>query len=121
MTDKLNERQQKFLDVLFDEAGGDLNLAKKLAGYAENTRAHDVVEGLADQIADKTKKYLALNGPKAAVSLVSILKNPTDLGNKDKLAAARDLLDRIGLKATDRVEVTTRSPLFILPSKEEDE
>ena len=37
MTIVLNEKQQKFMAVLFDEAGGDVTLAKKLAGYADNT------------------------------------------------------------------------------------
>jgi len=30
MARQLTERQQKFLDVLFDEAGGDMVAAKKL-------------------------------------------------------------------------------------------
>jgi len=33
MARQLTELQQKFLDVLFDEAGGDVNRAKVLAGY----------------------------------------------------------------------------------------
>ena len=36
MARELNERQQKFLEVLFEEAGGDVVAAKKLAGYSEN-------------------------------------------------------------------------------------
>ena len=35
MTKNLTEKQQKFLNVLFDEAGGDVTLAKQLAGYAD--------------------------------------------------------------------------------------
>ena len=35
MTKVLNEKQQKFMAVLFDEAGGDVTLAKKLAGYSD--------------------------------------------------------------------------------------
>jgi hypothetical protein len=31
------KKQQKFMEVLFDEAKGDILLAKKLAGYSENT------------------------------------------------------------------------------------
>ena len=32
MTKNLTEKQQKFLNVLFDEAAGDVTLAKQLAG-----------------------------------------------------------------------------------------
>jgi hypothetical protein len=45
------------------------------------------------------------------------MENPTDLGNKEKMAAAKDLLDRAGFVKTDKVEVTAESPLFILPPK----
>ena len=35
MARQLTEKQQKFLDVLFDQAGGNVVEAKKLAGYSE--------------------------------------------------------------------------------------
>ena len=37
MARTLTERQQRFLEVLFDDAGGDVVQAKKLAGYGENS------------------------------------------------------------------------------------
>ena len=37
MARELTERQQKFLNVLMDEAGGNITEAKKLAGYSPNT------------------------------------------------------------------------------------
>ena len=33
MARNLTDKQQRFLDVLFDEANGDVVAAKKLAGY----------------------------------------------------------------------------------------
>ena len=33
----LTEKQQKFLNVLFEEANGKVVLAKQLAGYSDNT------------------------------------------------------------------------------------
>ena len=36
MARNLTEKQQKFLDVLFEEAQGNPVTAKKLAGYSEN-------------------------------------------------------------------------------------
>ena len=49
--------------------------------------------------------------------MYEIMNSPTDLGNKEKMAAAKDILDRSGFAKTDKVEVTSASPLFILPPK----
>ena len=43
MTRNLTEKQQKFLDVLFEEAQGDPVQAKKLAGYADSVASTSVV------------------------------------------------------------------------------
>ena len=50
MSRELTERQQKFLAVLFDEAGGDVVSAKKLAGYSEGSSTTDIVKSLKDEI-----------------------------------------------------------------------
>ncbi len=70
MTKVLNEKQQKFMAVLFDEAGGDVTLAKKLAGYSDTTATSHVIKGLKDEIADATKEYMARVAPRAAMALV---------------------------------------------------
>ena len=53
------EKQQKVLDVLFEEAGGNLVTAKKLAGYADAVTSRQVAEPLAEEIAALTKKFIA--------------------------------------------------------------
>ena len=118
MTRNLTEKQQKFLDVLFEEAGGNLVTAKKLAGYADAVTSRQVAEPLAEEIAELTKKFIASSATKAAYSMFEIMNNPTDLGNKEKMAAAKDVLDRGGFVKTEKVEVTAASPLFILPQKD---
>lgn len=115
---KYTKLQKKFLEVLFDEAEGDLNKAKRLAGFSTNTKLRDVTAGLQDEIVELTKKYLAHNGPKAAYAMSNIIDKPTQLGAKDKMAAAKDILDRAGVKSSDKVEITAENPLFILPAKE---
>jgi hypothetical protein len=40
---------------------------------------------------------------------------------KEKMAAAKDILDRAGFKATDKVEVKSETPLFILPAKKDED
>ena len=118
MARQLTEKQQKFLDGLFEEAKGNPVTAKKLAGYSENNSTSSITASLQEEIADLTKKFIASSATKAAYSLSQVIDNPTDLGNKEKMIAAKDILDRGGFTKTDKVEVTSSSPLFILPPKE---
>ena len=50
MTRQLTEKQQKLLDVLFDEAKGDVATAKRLAGYADGTSTTEIVRGIKQEI-----------------------------------------------------------------------
>ena len=65
-----------------------------------------------------TKEYMALNAPKAAVGLATILDSPSELGNQHKLSAAKEILDRVGIHKTDKVELSTPTGVMILPPKE---
>jgi len=119
MARQLTENQQKFLEVLFDEANGDVVAAKRLSGYSENTPTRSIVESLRDEIADATRSYFARTAPKAAIAMTNALYDPTELGIRDKMSAAKDLLDRAGLGKVDRVDVSSSSGgVFILPAKE---
>ena len=118
MARNLTENQVKFLEVLFDEAGGDVVKAKKLAGYSDSTPTRTIVESLKDEIFDGTKSYMARIGPKAAVAFGNALVDPTELGVKEKMQAAKEVLDRAGVVKTERVEVQSSGGLFILPPKD---
>lgn len=117
MKKELNEQQRKFLAVLFDEAKGDLLTAKKLAGYSDSTSTTDIRRALKDEIIEATKEYLSITAAKAAVSLGEALNDPTELGLKEKLNAAKDILDRIGVSKTEKVQVEAPQGLMILPAK----
>ena len=121
MARNLTERQQKFLDVLFDEAGGDVVRDKILAGYSENVSTTEIIKGIKEEIMERTQLYMARNAPRAAMSLVSGMVDPTELGLREKLSAAKDLLDRVGLVKTEKVQVEAGNGLMILPPKEKDE
>lgn len=120
MNKELTEKQQKFLDVLFEEARGNFAVAKSLAGYSDDYSVSRVVNSLQDELLELTKKFIATRGARAAWAMMEVLDNPTDLGNKEKMAAAKDFLDRAGHKASDKLEVKTETPLFILPEKHND-
>ena len=117
MARQLNERQQKFLDVLFEEAGGDVVAAKKLAGYAESSSTTEIVRGLKEEILEATQMYMARNAPKAALAMTGALYDPTELGIRDKMAAAKELLDRTGLIKTEKVQVEASGGVMLMPPK----
>ena len=118
MARTLTERQQRVLEVLFDDAGGDVVQAKKLAGYGDNSSTTAIVEALKDEIAEKTRTYFARTAPKAAFALMGALQDPTELGIKEKMIAAKDVLDRAGLGKVEKVDVTSGGGIFYLPPKE---
>lgn len=120
MSRELTEKQVKFLEVLFEEAGGDVLRAKQLAGYSDNSPTTDIIKGLREEIMERTQLYMARNAPRAAMSLVSGMVDPTELGLRDKLSAAKDLLDRVGLVKTEKLQVEASNGLMILPPKEKD-
>ena len=117
MPRELNERQQKFLEVLFEDAGGDVVAAKKLAGYSDNTPTTAIVKGLKEEILEATQMYMARNAPKAAMAMVGGLFDPTELGIRDKMSAAKELLDRTGLVKTEKMQVEASGGVMLMPPK----
>ena len=114
----LTERQKKFLEVLFDQANGDPVQAKLLAGYSEHSGTSAIVASMKDEIMEETQLYMSRNAPKAAVAMVSGMDDPTQLGIRDKLGAAKELLDRVGLIKTEKVQVEASGGVMILPPKQ---
>lgn len=116
----LTEQQQKFLDVLFYEGiDGDIRKAMELAGYSNNLPTSKVTVPLKDEILEKTKEYLAVQGPKAAAGIIEIITDPTQLGNRDKLAASKEVLDRIGVIKSEGIVVEAQNGVMILPPKDD--
>ena len=117
MARQLTEKQQMFLSVLFDEAGGDIVTAKKLAGYADNSSTADIIKGLKEEILEATQMYMARNAPRAAVAMAGALLDPTELGIRDKMSAAKELLDRVGLVKTEKMQVEASGGVMLMPPK----
>ena len=55
MARQLTDKQQALLNVLFEEAGGDMVQAKKLAGYADTSSTAEIVKGLKEEILGQLK------------------------------------------------------------------
>jgi len=117
MAKELTEKQRKFLDVLFDEANGDVTQAKLLAGYAPTSSTSDIVRGIKEEVLEATQMFMARNAPKAAVAMVSGINDPTELGIREKMAAAKELLDRTGLVKTEKMQVESTGGVMLMPIK----
>jgi len=117
MARKLTEKQQKFLDVLFEEAGGSLVQARKLAGYSETQATSEIVSALKEEILERTNMYLAQNAPRAAMAMAGALIDPTELGIKEKMQAAKEVMDRVGIVKSEKVQVEASGGVMILPPK----
>lgn len=122
MKKELNDQQKKFLEVLFQEAEGNPTKAKLLAGYHEKYPTKTIMTLLKDEIIEATQLFLAYNAPKAAVAVISGIDNPTQLGMKEKLNSAKDLLDRVGVVKTEKIKIdAVGSNIMILPPKDNEE
>lgn len=114
----LTEKQEAFLDALFGEAKGNAAEAVKMAGYAEGTATSTIVGALQEEIAERTRNMITSSSTRAVFEMYDLFDQPAKLGSKEIIAVAKDFLDRAGFSKTDKVEVKSASPLFILPPKD---
>ncbi len=117
----MTPKQKIFINALFGEAQGNYRAAMDIAEYSKNTSINDVLKGCEEELISSSKNFLAANAPKAAMAIVGVIDDPVEMGTRDKLAAAKDVLDRIGVSKTDKVEVKSPQGIFILPRKNDDE
>jgi len=115
------EKQLTFLDALMGEAGGNIRKAMDIAGYSKTTKSGEVVKNLREEIIERASLMLAMNAPKAAFGIIGVLDDPSAMGARNSISAAREILDRTGLVKKEQVEVTSQGGgVFILPPKTED-
>ena len=118
MTKTLTPKQEDFLVALLGEARGNIRAAMDMAGYSKSTKTTEVVGPLTEEITERASMMLAMNAPKAAFGIVDVLDDPSALGARNAISAAREVLDRTGLVKKEQVEVSGNSAgIFILPPK----
>jgi hypothetical protein len=118
----LDEREQYFLDILFDECGGDFKEAMKKSGYPNNVSVGEVRRKLSKEIKKASKDYLVSQTPNAAVKLVSVLHDPSAMGAKNIISAAKEILDRGDVnKEETKVELPDNAIVILPPKRFEEE
>ena len=105
---QLTTKQEAFLDNLV-KVGGDPKQAAELAGYSEGSYS-SVVKSLKTEILDLATNILAQSAPKAAFKLVDIMDSSEPVPQANiRIQAAQQILDRVGLGKTDRLDVTVNT------------
>jgi hypothetical protein len=116
----MTEQQEKFLNALFGEAQGNFREAMSIAGYAPTEYPARLIRQMKNEIIERAEYMLAANAPKAVLSMAGILDDPSALGNRDRLAAAKEILDRAGLVKTEKIEhKTIGASIILLPPLED--
>jgi hypothetical protein len=110
----MTEQQEKFLNALFGEAQGNFREAMNIAGYASTEYPARLIRQMKNEIIERAEYMLAANAPKAVLSMSGILDDPSALGNRDRLAAAKEILDRAGIVKTEKIEHKTYGASIIL-------
>lgn len=112
--DDLNDRQRKFVLAYIDSGVGYKSAID--AGYSEKGASQQASELLANpkikaamkEKQDEIDEWLRgqfKNAAKDAFKVLKMITNDPDANNRDKISAAKDLLDRAGHKPTERQEI----------------
>ena len=118
MTKTLTPKQETFLEALLGEARGHIRAAMDIAGYSRTTKTAEVVGPLKEEITERAGMMLAMNVPKATFGIVDVLDDPSAMGARKAISAAREVLDSTGLVKKEQLEVTADiSGIVILPLK----
>lgn len=115
---KLTDFQKKFLEVL-PEVNGDMNEAKKLAGYSPTTPVSSIINSLKDELVELARTHLATHSLKAAMAMTGVLQDPTALGVKEIMRASEQILDRVGVAKTENIKIEGQvQSVILLPAKD---
>ncbi len=116
-TSGLDERDQYFLDILFDEEAGDFASAMKRCGYDKKETIGSLRRRLSKEISKASKDYIVSKTPTAAIKLVSVLNDPSGLGAKNIISASKEILDRGDVNKSESVALDQVDYIVILPPK----
>jgi hypothetical protein len=113
------EKQLAFLDALAGPARGNIREAMNIAGYSQQTKQAEVVGKLREEIMERATMILAMNAPKAAFGIIGVLDDPSAMGARNSVSAAREILDRTGIVKKEQIEVKgPEGGIFIMPPKQ---
>lgn len=117
---QLNEKQEAFLDALFDN-GGNFKAAAVTAGYSEGSTKW-LRTSLSEEIIERSKHVMAGHAVKAINRLVATIDDDGSEPRAEvRLRAAEALLNRIGLGKQETINHNVQAVhgVVLLPPKKE--
>lgn len=113
-------KQRKFLKLFAKEGFKNAKMCAEKAGY-NTSGIWQVLMSLREDIEEIARCTLLGAAPVAAETMVNILEGGSSLGNREKIAAAKEVLDRVGIVKPETVNHNHQvsGGLFILPMKQE--
>lgn len=111
----LLDKEKDFIDLII-RYRGNVQKAAEEAGYA-SLYGYALRKRLAKYIAEATQEFIAMESIRAAHVVLDNMDK--EFPNPIHLAAAKDILDRAGVKAAKEEEekAVIRANIFILPEK----
>lgn len=115
---KLTEQEELFITAMI-ETKGNARVSASKAGYSENY-GFSLARKFHENIIKAAKEVLALHSIQSAYTLTDAL-DPENPVHRDRLEAAKQILDRIGIVKEEKIEVKTTLPgIMFLPEKDKD-
>lgn len=112
----LTERENYFLDILFDECSGDVAYAMKQAGYHKSVSPSHVAKKLGSEIVKRSKEYLQAQTGAASIALVRLTREGDTPGAANRIKAIESVLNRGGVnKEEERIEVKDNIMIMLPP------
>ena len=116
---KYTEKQQSFLDAMYDSKTGDVRQAMTVAGYDSSAPSTFLLQSLSSELIEIATHTLAKNAPRAANKIVDIMTSDMPIPQvNQKLQAAQTLLDRVGVVKEQKMNVdhNVSGGIFIIPA-----
>ena len=118
---KYTAKQKKFLKLYAENGFSNSRECAEKAGYRTDKHL-EIVNQLKDDILEITKDLLLSRAPEAATAMIDIVSSEKPIPNaQQKLAAAKEVLDRVGVVKPEKVEHEHKvtGGLFLIPTKQE--
>lgn len=112
---ELTEHQKKFIEALFEKKG-NVTEAATVAGIS-SSEGYRLAKTLKDEIIELAKETLALHSVRAVHTLTGALDDDAPV-HRDRLEAAKQILDRSGVVKEEKQQIEIKHGIFILPPKD---
>jgi hypothetical protein len=116
---ELTDNEKAFINALMEYKGSVINAAESIG--IDKSTGYQWARRLKEDIIEAARDILAFNAHKAVFTFTDALEDGAPV-HRDKLEAAKQILDRIGIVKEEKVEVKTDLPgIILLPSKRDNE